>query len=129
MFLGVHCFAKILFKNFLKILKIILTFIRARKDNTHFKKYVSIKLSISEKFLRKSKMDKNFPKKMSKIKIPKKVLEKKVFFYRNKSKNFFSVLRAFSRKITFFVFFPKNQKKVQKMDIFQKWTFLGFFSL
>ena len=40
----------------------------------------SKKIHFSEKYLRKSKMDIFFPEKMSKIKILKKVLEKKNFF-------------------------------------------------
>ena len=48
---------------------------------------------------------------MSKIQIREKVSKKKNFFYRNKLKTFFQVLRAFSRKITFLHFFGKNAPK------------------
>ena len=48
---------------------------------------------------------------MSKIQIREKVSKKKIFFYRNKLKTFFQVLRAFSRKITFLHFFGKNAQK------------------
>ena len=48
---------------------------------------------------------------MSKIQTPEKVSEKKFFFYRNKLKNFFSEMRAFSRKITFSHFLEQNLQK------------------
>ena len=48
---------------------------------------------------------------MSKIQTREKVSEKKIFFYRHKLKNFFQVLRAFSRKITFLTIFGKNRPK------------------
>jgi hypothetical protein len=47
---------------------------------------------------------------MSKNQIREKVSKKKIFFYRNKLKTFFQVLRAFSRKITFLAFFAKISK-------------------
>ena len=56
-----------------------------------------------------------------KFKLAKKFPKKKNFFYRNKLKNFFQVLRAFSRKITFFAFFPKNPKNRKRC--IPKWTF------
>jgi hypothetical protein len=51
---------------------------------------------------------------MSKIQIREKVSKKKIFFYRNKLKTFFQVLRAFSRKITFLAFFDKTHQNPPK---------------
>ena len=56
------------------------------------------KIHFPKTILRFPKMD---IKSMSIFHFPKIVCQKKVFFYANKSKIFFSKMRAFSRKITF----------------------------
>ena len=73
-------------------------------------------------------MDIFFEKKCPKSETSKKFWEKKNFFCRNKLKNFFSKMRAFSRKITFLTLFQKSQKNGQKkMDMGKKNPNLGFF--